>query len=205
MLLDFNEIYHKYNLNIKGVIHIGAHFGQEHRLYVEKQIKNIIYFEPLSNNYSRLVENVGVSAKTYKMALGSEEKEIDMFVESNNMGMSSSILKPKHHLIQYPHITFDKTEKVLMDRLDNIDFDRESFNFINIDVQGYELEVFKGAVETLEKIDYIISEINNTDLYENGAMIQDLCDFLGKFGFVLVEQNWVGQTWGDGFFIKNKK
>ncbi len=33
MLLDFDNILKKYNMNIKGVIHIGAHYGQEHSLF----------------------------------------------------------------------------------------------------------------------------------------------------------------------------
>ena len=38
MLLNFNELVKKYNMNIKGVIHIGAHYGQEHQLYKENDI-----------------------------------------------------------------------------------------------------------------------------------------------------------------------
>jgi hypothetical protein len=73
---------------------------------------------------------------------------------------------------------------------------------INIDVQGYELEVFKGAEKTLEHIDYIISEINRDDVYKNCAKINELQFFLSRFGFKLVEENWLGGIWGDGFFIK---
>ena len=34
MLLNFNELVKKYNMNIKGVIHIGAHYGEEIQEYV---------------------------------------------------------------------------------------------------------------------------------------------------------------------------
>ena len=77
-------------------------------------------------------------------------------------------------------------------------------NMINIDVQGYELEVFKGGEKTLEHIDYIFSEINNVHLYENGTLLSELIDFLSKYNFKLVEESWDGVTWGDGFFIKIK-
>jgi FkbM family methyltransferase len=204
MLLDFHSIYNKYNLNVKGVIHIGAHYGQEDPLYRSKNIQNIMYFEPLSNNFNVLKSNVPNNSILHKMALGNEEKKIQMHVESANTGMSSSILKPTHHLVQYPHITFNEMEEVNMNKLDNIEFDRNNYNFINIDVQGYELEVFKGAEKTLEHIDYIISEINNVHLYENGALLPELIDFLSQYNFKLVEENWAGGTWGDGFFIKIK-
>ena len=58
--------------------------------------------------------------------------------------------------------------------------------------------------KTLEHIDYIFSEINNVHLYENGTLLPDLIDFLSKYNFKLVEENWAGETWGDGFFIKIK-
>jgi FkbM family methyltransferase len=204
MLLDFNKIYNKYNLNVKGVLHIGAHHGQEDIIYRNKNIKNIMYFEPLSKNFNILESKVPKGTILHKLALGNIVGEITMYVESSNQGMSSSVLKPAHHLIQYPHIIFDKTEKVKIDKLDNIEFNRKDYNCVNIDVQGYELEVFKGAEKTLEHIDYIISEINNVNLYENGALLEDIVNFLSKYNFKLVEESWDGVTWGDGFFIKIK-
>lgn len=204
MLLDFDSIYNKYNLNIKGVLHIGAHYGQEDQIYRNKNIKNIMYFEPLTKNFNVLENNVPKGTILHKIALGNEEKKMIMHVESSNSGMSSSLLKPKHHIVQYPHIVFNETEEVDVRRLDDIEFNRNDFNLINIDVQGFELEVFKGAEKTLESVDYIISEINNTHLYEGGALIEDLKIFLSKYNFKLVEEDWAGETWGDGFFIKIK-
>jgi FkbM family methyltransferase len=205
MLLNFSQLFEKYNMNIKGIIHIGAHYGQEHGLYKSHSIQNIMYFEPIIKNYEILKQNVGEDAVLFNLALGNENKEIDMFVESANKGMSSSILEPIVHLTQYPWIKFNEKETVQMKRLDDIEFDRESYNFINIDVQGYELEVFKGSEKFLEKVDYIISEINRDELYKNCAVVDELSDFLSNYGFELVEINWEGGTWGDGLYVKNKK
>jgi FkbM family methyltransferase len=204
MLLDFDEIVKKYNMTIKGVIHIGAHHGQEHIIYKKNGIKNIVYFEPLSKNFKVLKENIGEDATLFNLALGNKEDYVEMFVERNNKGQSSSVLEPKLHLIQYPHITFDEKETVKMTKLDNIELDLNKYNFINIDVQGYELEVFKGAIKTLENVDYIISEINRDELYKGCVKIEELSKFLSNFGFIPVEQSWIGRTWGDGLFIKNK-
>jgi hypothetical protein len=136
------------------------------------------------------------------IALGNDNKKISMNVETANSGQSSSILNPVLHLTQYPHIKFESTEEVEMKRLDDLGMNLSDFNFINIDVQGYELEVFKGAEKTLHNIDYIMSEINRDEVYQNCARIEQLIDFLSPYGFELVEQTWDGGTWGDGFFIK---
>lgn len=205
MLLDLEMLVKKYNMDIKGVLHIGAHFGEENGVYNNLNLKNRIFFEPLEKNFNKLLENVGEDFIKHKIALGNENKNVEMFVEEANMGQSSSILKPSLHLKQYPHIQFNTTEVVEMKRLDDMDINLENFNFINIDVQGYELEVFKGSVETLKSIDYIMSEINRDEVYENCAKIDELEEFLKPYGFNLVEQNWAGHTWGDGLFIKIKK
>lgn len=204
MLLDLFEINEKYNLNIQGVLHIGAHIGQEDWIYNRLGIQNKIYFEPIKKNYDKLKDNVTQNSILYNIALGNNESDIEMYVEESNQMMSCSILKPSLHEIQYPHIVFDKKEIVQMKKMDSIEFDRTKYNFINIDVQGFELEVLKGCAETLNHIDYILSEINRDFLYENCVQIGELEFFLSDYGFKLVETNWAGDTWGDGFFIKEK-
>ena len=204
MLLDLVKINKKYDLNIKGVLHIGAHYGQENKVYDELDLKERIFFEPLSRNFKKLCENVDPRFTLINKALGNFNGTVEMHVESANSGQSSSILKPSLHLVQYPHITFTEKETVEIARLDNIEFERAKFNFINIDVQGYELEVFKGASETLESIDYIMTELNIEELYEDCARVDVIRNFLGEYGFKLVETDWAGFTWGDGFFIKEK-
>ena len=205
MLLNLESLVNKYGMKIQGVLHIGAHFGEENDVYNKLNIEHRVFFEPLTSNYKVLQERLGDQYPLYKLALGNENKSMSMYVETANSGQSSSILKPVIHLQQYPHIKFDNTEEVEMRRLDDMDLDVQNFNFINIDVQGYELEVFKGGVKTLENIDFIMSEINRDEVYENCTKIDELTDFLSKFGFEFVEQTWDGGTWGDGFFIKNKQ
>jgi FkbM family methyltransferase len=202
MLLNLDNLKEKYNLKIKGVIHIGAHIGQEYETYERLGIKNIMFFEPLKNTFQKLEKNVGEKAKLLNMALGNIEGEIEMFTETINQGQSSSILEPKHHLIQHPSIQFDGKEIVKITKLDNFIMEKENYNFINIDVQGYELEVFKGGVEYLKNIDYIMTEINRAELYLNCAKVEELDSFLHNYGFERVETTWAGGTWGDAFYIK---
>jgi FkbM family methyltransferase len=190
-------------MNIKGIIHIGGHYGQEYDLYRVLNVP-VIFFEPLSNNYRILKDKVknNDNVQTFQCALGNENKKILMNVETANNSQSSSILKPKKHLEQYPHITFDHTEEVYMFRLDDIEIEKENYNFLNIDVQGYELEVLKGSVDILKNIDYIISEVNRDEVYENCAKVEELDQFLNQFNFERNETNWMGGIWGDAFYIK---
>lgn len=209
MILDFENIVRSYKMDIKGVIHVGAHYGSEYNSYKKMDINNMLFFEPLKDNYKKLVNNVPQTGniKLINKALGNNNSKISMYVESDNCGQSSSILKPKLHVEQYSHIVFDKHEEVDMIILDEFmekeyQDPKNMFNFINIDVQGYELEVFKGSNNTLNYIDYIISEVNRAELYENNTIVYELDKFLKKYGFERVETIWEGITWGDALYVK---
>ena len=209
MLINFSSLFEKYNMNVRGVIHIGAHHGEEVKDYIDKGISQLIFFEPLSESLEVLEENVSYYADQsniviFPYALGNQEKEVKMYV-SNHEGMCSSVLKPKIVLTQYPAITFNKKEVVKMIRLDDAEIEFSNFNLLNIDVQGYELEVLKGSEKTLNSIDYIYTEINREEVYENAPHVDRLDAFLSPYGFVRVETDWSGETWGDSFYIKEIK
>jgi len=205
MIFNFEELISKYTTKIRGIIHIGGHHGQEYDLYKNLNIP-ILFFEPLTNNFNILSNKTknDNNVLAYQCALGNENKVVTMNVDTANQGQSSSILKPKKHLEQYHHITYDYKEEVNMFRLDDIDLDLSKYNFLNIDVQGYELEVFKGAFGSLKNIDYIISEVNRDEVYEGCPHIDELDNFLTQFNFQRVETNWAGDIWGDAFYIKTK-
>lgn len=78
----------------------------------------------------------------------------------------------------------------------------ENYNFLTIDVQGYELEVLKGSRETLTNISGILTEVNRDELYSNCVRVEQLDDFLKNFNFYRVETNWEGGIWGDAFYLK---
>ncbi len=206
MLINFTTLKYKYNMNITGIIHIGGHYGEEIGEYVGNGIQNITIFEPLERNFNVLYENVkGLSADIhgYQVALGPQSGTATMFV-SNNEAQSSSILKPKEHLVQHPQVQFNETEEVQVETLDS--YGLYEYNFINMDVQGYELEVLRGGMQTLNYIDYIYCEINRGEVYENNVHVEELDEFLSSYDFERVETFWPREDylWGDALYIKRK-
>lgn len=206
MIISLDKLVKEYKLKINGIIHIGANDAKEYKDYVKQGIKYMMFFEPVKFNYQRLVATLPKSQniKTYNMALGNSIQEIEMFIETANRGQSCSVLEPAKHLEQYPNIKFETKEKVRMARLDNIPFNRDNYNMINIDVQGYELEVFKGAENTLSYIDAIYSEINIAEMYKDCVKVSDLDLFLSGFGFERVLTDTHFKTWGDALYLKKK-
>jgi len=200
---NYKNLKRKYNLNINGVIHVGAHYGEEVPDYIETGVENIILFEPLSDTFSVLsdrMKNLSANITLNNVALGSVPQTSIMYV-SDNEAQSSSILVPNVHLTHHPNVNFPDIEEVNVTTLDS--FGYNSCNYLHIDVQGYELEVLKGATETLKHIDYVLCEVNREELYEGNAYVEEIDEFLKQYGMERVETYWMGDIWGDALYIKS--
>ena len=204
MLISFKDLVKKYDLKIKGIIHVGGHHGEELEDYIDEGIQNIILFEPLSDCFDVIgykCQDLNANIEGHQVALGSERGIAKMYV-SDNEKQSSSILKPKVHLTHHPHVKFPETEEVDVGRMD--DYQTGGYNFLNMDVQGYELEVLKGATETLKKVRYVYCEVNRDEVYENNAYVEEIDEFLSNYGMTRVETDWEGEIWGDALYIRTK-
>jgi len=208
MLIKLDWLIREYDLDIQGVIHIGAHHGQEYEAYADHGVQNMMFFEPVKSTYTELVNRLPKSKniKTYNIALGNEVGVRDMNIE-NHKGQSNSFLEPGTHLELRPDIQFTGKEEVRIAKLDCIPFDRKLYNMINIDVQGFELEVFKGAVDTLPFIDIIYAEVNFEEVYKDCCLVGVLDKFLSRFDFKRVftrdsKNAKDRKTWGDALYVK---
>ncbi len=203
MLIPLQYLVDKYRPNFKGVIHVGAHYGEEVPEYINQNIKLIILFEPCKEAYEILCNYVAPlnNIVTFQYALGATAGVVKMNTASFNKGESNSILKPKLHLQQHPEVVFDGEEKVLMMKLDDLLDGYPLINFIVMDCQGYEGEVIKGGKQYLKNVDYIYLEVNKGETYEGNMLIDEVDELLSDFQ--RVETKWAGNTtWGDAFYIR---
>jgi FkbM family methyltransferase len=58
-------------------------------------------------------------------------------------------------------------------------------DLIKIDVQGYELEVLKGAARCLESAKAIIAEVSFIEYYEGQCLFHEIVGFLERYGFTV--------------------
>jgi FkbM family methyltransferase len=223
MMISLKEALDKYTIQPKGVIHVGAHYGQEHSIYKECGVDNFVYIEPCLSAFPRLtgrwlgMEDGAVSmgviwdgveivqrGKVLHMrtACGDFDGELEMNVSSDNEGQSNSPLKAKLHLEQHPEVRFTKSEMVQVRKLDGLRLDYSLYNILVADVQGYELQVLKGATGAIDKMDLIYLEVNRGETYEGNALVEEIDEYLKDFKRVETywpSPNW---TWGDAVYIR---
>ena len=212
MLYNLTDITNQLNLNIRGVIHIGGFVGEELASYRQSGLSNTILFEPQKKLYQIIKSKCQNDEQVFNVALGSKSCEQSMFISDrqggieHGAGASSSLMKPKKHFTEHPELTFPTTEIVQVRRLDEFlksqDIDICSYNMLNIDVQGYELEVLKGADTILEYIELMILEVNRDEMYEGCPLVEELDTFLEKYNFKRVHTLWQSISWGDAIYAK---
>lgn len=203
MLIDFRQLFPRWNIKPKGVLHVGANVGEEAPVYLELGIKRQIWIEANPIIFARLVSNISNNpeASAYNVCIG-DKKEKVIFHVSNNGSQSSSILELGTHLQQHPEVHYIEDVEMETERIDNIFTSLEDYDFLNIDLQGAELRALKGMGELLHQFKWAYLEVNRAEVYKGCPLIEDIDFYLGAYGFNRVETKWVG-NWGDALYVKS--
>jgi FkbM family methyltransferase len=171
----------------RGVIHVGAHAGQEAWIYGLFK-KPVLWFEPIPEVFAKLKENIRRYPR--QEAIQSLVTDVDgaefQFNVSNCNGGSSSVFELGGHKEMYPGVEYVDKLTLRSVSLDSALATRKGaqpYNCLVMDVQGAELLVLKGAINTLPKIDWIFAECADFEIYENGCTYSDLKSFLEPKGF----------------------
>mgnify|MGYP001301683547 CR=1 FL=1 len=204
MLIPFKNLL--INKKIKGIIHIGAHELEEMKDYLKKGINRIIWVEANPEKYKYIEKKIQKFnlMDLAKIAAGSKERNTKLNIANN--GQSSSILEFGTHAKSYPNIYYTSqisVPEMPIDKWIDINIkDRKNYNFINIDIQGYELEALKGMRKQIKFADYIYLEVNFKEVYKNCCNLEKIDDFLKKFNFHRVGTYRTIKGWGDAIYTK---
>jgi len=81
----------------------------------------------------------------------------------------------------------NKEGNIRMITLDYLNY--EKVDLIKIDVEGYEMEVLKGATKTLESVQYLMIELNN-NTKKYGSSNIDIEKYMDSLGFKVLMEHW---------------
>ena len=208
-MFNYATLFKKHDISPQGVIHIGAHHGEEVGNYRAAGVKRIVMVEADPDNYRVLLENYGADSGVDAILALISDTECETEFHRMSSSQSSSMLNLKEHSRIYKSIKKTETLKMHTTTLDRLvveqAVDINKYNILALDIQGAELKALHGARTVLESIDAIITEVNYKELYEGSALIWELDEYLSKFGFKRVETvSPHHPSWGDALYIKNE-
>ena len=135
------------------VFDIGSNIGV-FACFVANLVKKgkVFAFEPVSFVFDFLKKNTidYDNVECYKIGFGSKIEEKEILIRQWAPGDSTIQDSP----IDRPHQSFDLKEKIEILTLDIFVKEKklEKIDFIKIDVEGYEIEVLKGGIETIKNL-----------------------------------------------------
>lgn len=160
-------------------IDIGANVGTT-TLVAAKAVgdEGIVFcFEPNKKTYKALRANIRkngfTNALAKECALGGEEG-VALFYDNNNDDMNRVSTSGEGNPVQ-------------LGKLDSYMRHFKDIRLIKIDVEGYEINVLRGAKETLEKTDMVIFESIEKNARAYGLSITDLITFFTECHFKVMD------------------
>lgn len=198
----------------EGVLHVGAHLGEEAKDYCDNGVKRVLWVEANKTLMKNLYDNVKMIPVQHMFAnevLSDEDGKQVTFNITNN-GQSSSILPLGTHKIHHPHVHVVDTKTVTTKRFDTyykenqVHINLFEFDFVNLDIQGAELKALKGFGNLFTRfpnIRAIYCEVNTEEVYEGAALVPEIDAYLDQFGFHRVVTKMTEYGWGDALWIKN--
>lgn len=213
MLIPFSNIYKvlkDVNININGILHIGAHECEEYPHYIKEGIDplKIIWIDALPEKVQEA--RIKGIPNVYNAVISDKEEEVIFHITNNdncvNNRESSSILEFDTHTIEHPQVKL--IEKRIMNTIPLTKFfkdnnlDSSLYNFWNIDIQGAELYALKGAGDILKNVSVLYLEVNTKHLYKNCPLLSEIDSFLSEYNFIRVALEMTTHGWGDALYIR---
>ena len=205
MLLDLAVLIPKYDLKIEGIIHVGAHLAEEAPIYAAAGVENVWWIEANPDVIGKVRAAANRPEQVIQALCLETVRPNVRFNVTNYDGMSSSVYNWGTHFTFSPDTVVDHVIHLTSTTLDRLRYNYEisGCNFLNIDVEGANLDVLQGGYRTLAEIDYVYIEVQTENVYDGAPVLSTVDNWLSMWGFERVEVGIVeGQGWGDALYIR---
>lgn len=189
MIPPLQSLLRAQNLPSRGLVHCGAHHGQELGHYVDCGFEHILLIEAnpfafptlqyVVEKWQPLVRDLGIRVQAIQRAVW-DHQGLAWFHRTQSETMSS-LLRPEE-----PLVTLNRVEvpcSPLPAIMQEAQFPPEACNVLVLDLQGAELRVLQSAGEILKGLDLIITEVNDQPRYEGCPGVEEIDSFLNRLGF----------------------
>lgn len=191
------------NLAVDIVVDVGGSLGQYgHDLRAHGYLGSLHSFEPLKSAFATLAKHAHADGQWEcdNCAIADVAERRQMFVSGRITSSSLLPMMPLHREAA-PDSGYVAVEEVVTVRLDDVfAHKRDSWRriYLKVDVQGYEMNVLRGAEQTLSNVVGIEVEMSFGRLYEGGATFREVLDYLEarRFKMVSVEPVFIDHRTG---------
>jgi len=160
------------------VVDVGALYG-DHTIAYSRRVGprgRVFAYEPNLIAYRCLKRNMKHfgcdNVMAFPTALGVSTHPAFLLIEQGNVGMCRVVEHNGTH-----------TQATFIDTIDNQEFDR--LDFLKIDAEGEELNILKGATDTLQRCKpRMLIEVNRSRLELRGTSAEALIDFILSSSYI---------------------
>ena len=183
-------------LNLKYFIDVGSHKGEFLSYILTLNYKKIYCFEPQKKIFKILSKNFKNKKNIKLFNLGLAHKNSKIIFHENKLTSTSTFSESKNtffskikNFILNSKTSYIDKYPINTKKLDEIFIKKKIYNiFLKIDVEGFELNVLKGAKKTLsKKVKYILIERHFFQLYKNNST-EKVHLFLKRNNFKLIKK-----------------
>lgn len=183
---NIDELFSFFKVNVKGILHIGAHKCEELETYLKYTTTDkILWIEAIESLIKQNLENH--PELNIINAVVSNKDGDDIEFKITNLTNCSSILDLGYHKEIHPNVEVVEIIKMKTKTIQTLykenNISLSTYNILVMDIQGAELLALKGMGSIINNIDNIYVEVNEKELYEGCCKLEDLDSFLFNLGF----------------------
>ena len=202
MLISVKDLHEVFKVRPTQVLHVGAHLAEEEPAYRRYGWGHVTWVEAQPNLVRELKQTL--PPETNSVFLGCiwsvTGKKLTLNIASNSQ--SSSLLEFGTHATDYPEISFISELEVESISLNDLLPKDYKPDFLNLDIQGVELDALRGIGNRIQNVKWIYTEINTVEVYNSCTLISELDEYLKEKGFVrLITKLAPNKSWGDALYI----
>jgi len=204
VLIPLESIIRSFPIPRGPVLHVGAHLGEEAADYERFGFRPVWWVEANAELKAALFTHVRRFTDHHIIiaALADCEKDVTFHIANN--GQSSSVFPLGTHATEHPEVHYVRDLELRTTTVDAL-FDAGRIGqaeFINLDIEGSELDVLKGAEAYLGGVSTIYSEVSDTHVRVGHALFPEVAEWLGARGFDMVAKRMTPHGWGDALWIR---
>ena len=198
---EYTGIFERINVQPKGVIHVGLWDFIEYGCYTKLFGNKVVGVEANPNIYQNMAKPVADKwgFQIFNEFVYREDNCVKNFYFAEH-GSSFYQGLPEWNKVNSIKV---KT-KTLATVIEENKIDMNEYDFLNIDVEGAELDVLIGFEKYLDYINVVDLETTLDDSHKSGVSHEEIVQWLSERGFELKEMSpsYEREMWGDSLFVR---